>query len=95
MIKTEFHGRDFHKGDRVVLVNDELEKSDADRRLIPGVEGNVIETYTNSTNAFGLTERVAVEWDLQNPRHLDYWWVSASDIQPAESFVSLDISELL
>lgn len=95
MIKTEFHASDFYKGDRVVLVNDALRNGDYDRRLIPGVEGKVIETYTNSTNVFGLTERVAVKWDLPNPCHLDCWWVDASDIQPAESFVSLDISELL
>lgn len=86
MIKTEFHASDFHKGDRVVLVNDALGNYDYDRRLIPGVEGNVIETHS---------KRVAIKWDLPYPRHLGCWWVYASDIRPAVSFVSVDTSSLL
>lgn len=86
MIKTEFLSCDFCIGDRIVLVNDELEEGDTSERLVPGVEGEVVDMYS---------ERVAIRWDLPDPSYLVFWWVNASDIQPAASFVSVDTSSLL
>lgn len=45
MIKTEFCNHDFHEGDRVVLVNDDLQIGDCDRHLVPGVEGTVLDFF--------------------------------------------------
>ena len=88
MIKTEFHCTDFHPGDHVVLVNDELNAGDCDRRLVPGVEGKVLDTFIG-------TDRVQVCWDVPNPSNLACWWVNAFDIRPVATFVECSVIDLL
>lgn len=88
MIRTEFHCTDFLPGDHVVLVNDELSEGDYDRRLIPGVEGEVLATYIG-------TDRVQVCWDVPNPSPLAFWWVNAFDIRPVAMFVECSAIDLL
>lgn len=87
MIKTEFHGSDFHKGDRVVLVNDYLDDCDRAADLIPGVEGVVIGKHPVKRD-----ERICVNWNV-SPTYLHSWWVNPWDIRPAD-FAQIDASDI-
>ena len=89
MIKTEFHVCDFHQGDRVVLVNDELSPWDKDKELVPGIGGVVLSSKTLNIDP---RERVCVNWNAR-ASHLHGWWVHPWDIRPAD-FAQIDASDI-
>lgn len=98
MIKTEFCNHDFHEGDRVVLVNDDLQIGDCDRHLVPGVEGTVLDFFPAFSVPIGANapeERIQICWDGRVASHLKHWWVNPSDIAPVDNSVSVDVSPLL